>query len=239
MSRISLLNADIRQTHGVAYTIEDAHIHSLGLKGEESDSLKTLFLRCKRMPEILDVEGAFSGNLDEDFMVRSLYAQNQPLGIYKIDGIDLAYIGDYLGSNWGDSVIFSKEALIDSYTDLAANCPILIMRLKDENGKESTQMTHVHTDHIDAEVANLIYRLRDERGLSPKEIIFSPRGDSRYYSALNDLQTFGTSIGVEVIRRTKTARALVSSKGWCIYKDCSKLNPSLNSLIAGRLWKKD
>ena len=227
------------------YTGDDIYTLLFGLDDQNPECLKKLVLRCKEMPDMHQAKympGVFlNQRLEEDFIIRSPYSKGSPINIYNLNGNKVAYIGDYSGANWGDSITLPRNTLMNSYTDLADECPLLIMRLANQNGEETIHLTHVRSQHIDSEVANLIHNLRDNKRLSPKEIIFSPRSDSRYGCAFHDLKSFGENIEVEVIGRKNNhhTQALVTPEGWCIYDSGPQIGSKIKSLIAARLWKED
>lgn len=226
------------------YLEEDAYTLFFKTGDKDKSILKNIAIRCKAMPNmciIKDNPGVLSDkSLDESFIIRSPHNQKKPnpINIYNLGGNKIAYIGDSCGSNWGDSVILPRDGLIDTYTDLICDCPLLIMLLVGANGKESRLLTHVHGERIDSEVANITSVLKLKKSLSPKEIIFSLRSDSIHNSALHDLRSFGRNVRVEVIERAgDSMQALVTSDGWCI-SDSTPF-PASSTLIAGRLWKRD
>ena len=212
------------------------------LNGKAPESLKNIASRCKNMAmaNIWKEGGLFPkilsryGHLSEDSIIRSPYSIKWPMSIYNFDGSKFAYISE---ASWGDSVILPRDFSIEAYTDLACDCPLLIMRLADQHGKESIHLKHVRSNFIDIEVAHIVHKLKHEKELFPKEIIFSPRSDSRYRFVLYELQSFGKDVKVELIERNNNSEVLVTSGGWCILDDASRANSQYKSLVAARLWK--
>jgi hypothetical protein len=135
---------------------------------------------------------------------------------------------------WGQAVLVPVDMGIDIYADRAKDCPKLIMRLKDKDGRAYILLEHVRSDNIDTEIINLVGHL-EKMNMSAQEIAFYPRDDSERKVADSVLNSYlGRQIKIKVrdgdSKDESTARTLVTDKGYIVMSD------SNNHIIDSGLW---